>query len=504
MRKMPINTIVLPLTLFLFSAMMFLSCSDNDEDEYSAVGYDVRTAETLRSGVINLEAEPLSYYLYLKKTGEWKAKLIDSKTDSDVSWCHLSYSEVDDHQCIEIRAGVNDTDHSRSAILTLSDGSHSFQINVVQDYKNYIRPTEKHVDVLNEVGQFTIKLVGTATSIKSVTADADWITFKETYLTNENSENDRSFSHDILFNVSSNIGLGRSSTLTIVGNNNEVTHILVHQWGRALKSEEDIRVDIPGSLSILIGGDARQWANVNTLRLHGRLNDTDMQLLRAMLKPYVKFYKKLQGQRTDASYSGNLNLQHLDLSDCTLVSGGDDYSEGGVAEAGIFDTFVYKGGDNRLSDRAFQITRTPLTTIQLPNNLEHIGMYAFFMCQHLERIEIPASVKTIRDYAYSNCVNVKEIVIPKDSKLEELGYFSFSTGSRVKEVYFPITLKIDEHQMAPFGMIACDHMHVSWSLPPMLNRSRISKYTTLCVPMGSGEAYKAAEGWKNAKEIIEE
>jgi hypothetical protein len=54
------------------------------------------------------------------------------------------------------------------------------------------------------------------------------------------------------------------------------------------------------------------------------------------------------------------------------------------------------------------------------------------------------------------------------------------------------------------GNVAAKNIHVKWPVPPVLSRFRISDKITLWVPKGSGDAYKAAFGWNQAKEIKEE
>ena len=98
---------------------------------------------------------------------------------------------------------------------------------------------------------------------------------------------------------------------------------------------------------------------------------------------------------------------------------------------------------------------------------------------------------------------MKEIRIPANSALKSLGIYALATGSSLGSISFPASLEVVERE-GILGHVGAKNIHVKWPVPPTLQRFRVSDKTTLWVPKGAAEAYKAAFGWKNAKEVKEE
>lgn len=92
---------------------------------------------------------------------------------------------------------------------------------------------------------------------------------------------------------------------------------------------------------------------------------------------------------------------------------------------------------------------------------------------------IPDGIKTISDFAFQGCSGLTSIAIP--SSVTSMGFSSFWGCNNLTSV----TVFSEEP-------IAC-------SISPFTN----SANATLYVPKGSREAYKAADGWKDFKEIVE-
>jgi hypothetical protein len=130
--------------------------------------------------------------------------------------------------------------------------------------------------------------------------------------------------------------------------------------------------------------------------------------------------------------------------------------------------------------------------LQLPSSLKHIGKYAFAENRSLISIVLPNSVKTIGDFAFVQTKNLhrilKTIVIP--ASVEEMGNMAFWFGA-------------SDPDMLPF--IEDDLRDVYCHLEiPVNNYNLFGDVTeqTLHVPAQSVELYRNSSYWKNFKEIL--
>ena len=157
-----------------------------------------------------------------------------------------------------------------------------------------------------------------------------------------------------------------------------------------------------------------------------------------------------------------------------------------------------------------------------------IGDYAFNNCINLESITIPNSVTSIGDYAFLNCINLESITIP--NSVTSIGHDAFYGCDKLASVTLPNSVK-------SIGAAAFEHCEslASVTIPnsvtsieksafancknlekvnsKLANPFAISDETfdsdtyskaTLYVPKGSVAQYKATDGWKNFKNIVEE
>lgn len=116
---------------------------------------------------------------------------------------------------------------------------------------------------------------------------------------------------------------------------------------------------------------------------------------------------------------------------------------------------------------------TALTDITLPEGITEISAYLFYQCSSLTNINIPNSVTLIWNHAFYGC-KLTSITIPANVTRISLQAFSV-----LSEVYCKA------------------------QVPPSIYQGTFSNQMTLYVPVGTAEAYKAAEGWKDFWHIIE-
>ena len=110
-----------------------------------------------------------------------------------------------------------------------------------------------------------------------------------------------------------------------------------------------------------------------------------------------------------------------------------------------------------------------------------VGGYAFYCCSGLTNINIPNSVTSIGGYAFAGCSGLASITI--GSGITNIGENGFASCPELSDVY-------------------CFAESVPSTYSNAFEYSYI-EYATLHVPATSIEAYKAAEPWKNFKNILE-
>ena len=149
-----------------------------------------------------------------------------------------------------------------------------------------------------------------------------------------------------------------------------------------------------------------------------------------------------------------------------------------------------KGEGVELIDDSFG-NCSSLTTIDMPN-LKVIDGKAFANCTSLKSMKLPQGLIMLGnsdyDCVFENCSNLESITLP--ATLQSIGGNSYSASSLFK------------------GCSALKNIIVSNPTPVALAETNFDATTyinaTLRVPVGSLEAYKNADGWKNFFNIVED
>ena len=151
-----------------------------------------------------------------------------------------------------------------------------------------------------------------------------------------------------------------------------------------------------------------------------------------------------------SAFSGCAKLQQLDIPDHIVSIGASAFSScSGLVSVKLPSSLT-------VLDTGVFSECTSLTDVLLPEGLTSIGVSAFSQCRSLERISIPASVTTLSSNSFFECPNLVEVTV------------GFATPVSITSSTFP-------------------------------NR----KYATLYVPIGSVEAFRAANYWKDFYQIVE-
>ena len=139
----------------------------------------------------------------------------------------------------------------------------------------------------------------------------------------------------------------------------------------------------------------------------------------------------------------------------------------------------------------------------IPNSVTSIGYYAFYGCSGLTSITIPNSVTSIGYKAFYGCDSLTSITIP--NSVRYIGEWAFHGCSALTSITIPNSVTSIGYE-AFYGCDSLTSIYVKWSTPIEFDSYfdyDVRENATLYVPKGSLEAYKAAYGWEDFKNIQE-
>lgn len=167
------------------------------------------------------------------------------------------------------------------------------------------------------------------------------------------------------------------SVIITLKTGNTIKTVTIVQKG---KINITVQVDIPGSLSSLLGSD---HLNIRELTISGRINGDDVRTI-----TYIHW------------------IQYLDISDAFIVSGGSN----------TYDLTK----DNTISKNMFS-GMVNLHTLILPKSITTIEHEAFKSCTNLTSINIPSNVTSIDGSAFAYCTSLNEITVsPNNTHYSEI------------------------------------------------------------------------------------
>lgn len=169
-----------------------------------------------------------------------------------------------------------------------------------------------------------------------------------------------------------------------------------------------LNIENAGTLPNLIA-DNRKY-QIKNLRLTGYLNGTDINFLREM---------------AGSDNYGNITpgiLETLDISGCTIVSGGRSYYRS------------CQTSNNKVGDYMFYNCKQ-LVNLMLPDNTTVIEDYAFADCDRLSVISIPESVKAFGAQSFRDDISLLKISMP--SGLTSINDYAFMGCNGLSEITIP-------------------------------------------------------------------
>lgn len=218
--------------------------------------------------------------------------------------------------------------------------------------------------------------------------------------------------------------------------------------GQLLTEQITINVDSPGTLPNMIGESKRNI--VTNLKLTGRLNGNDIELIREMA-----------GGSPDGGLSKG-NLAVLDISEATIVEGG---------------TYFYYDETQRKSSGVYSW-----------NNV--VGMYMFYGCGSLQKVLLPETAVEVKEYAFADCRALTEVMF--GNSLKSIGKKAFSGCMSLQSV--ALTKRLENIGDSAFeGCRRLMSIKANGNRPPLLGKTAFAgcdrKTCILTVPHGTRGAY---------------
>lgn len=273
----------------------------------------------------------------------------------------------------------NEEYDSRTADIVFYDKNSDLKetVKIVQVQKDAIILSQKEYEIAAAGETIEVKLSANI-EFEINMPNADWIEHVNTRAMQE---------HTLYFKVAENkTEEKRSADIAVVSSDSKLSEtIAIIQQGNYTA----VTLKEAGTLKSALGDD---YLNITSLKIVGPINGNDVKLLREMLCV----------NEMGIGIKGG-NLESLDLSETSIVAGGDAYYK--------FNTTSYTS-NNTIGENFF-IKCSNLTSIVLPKNITAIGGNAFHTASSLTSIVIPDSVTSIDYFAFYNCKNLTSIKIGK-------------------------------------------------------------------------------------------
>lgn len=188
------------------------------------------------------------------------------------------------------------------------------------------------------------------------------------------------------------------------------TLVVVGTGGDPSNPQIFLNIENSGTLPNLIAENRKY--QIKNLRLTGYLNGTD-----------INFLREMAGSDSNGNTTPGV-LETLDISGCTIVSGGRSYYKSHVtANYKISDYMFYNckvlvnimlpKNTTTIEDFAFADCDR-LSVLSIPDDVTYFGAQSFRNDISLLRIPMPNGLTFIDDYAFIGCNGITELAIPSN------------------------------------------------------------------------------------------
>ena len=256
---------------------------------------------------------------------------------------------------------ANEGYDSRSAEIIFYDKNSDLKdtLKVVQTQKDAIIISKKEYDVKAEGETIEVKLSANVNIEVQIPSNAAWVAQTESRALTEKS---------IILKVAENISEeNRSAEIIFKDKNSDLSEkVTITQKCPTPAGYVDgvLSIKTAGTMKKLLGDD---YMNITSLKIVGPINGDDIYYLRKMSGGY------------DFSEIDRGKLNTLDLSEASIVKGGDWYHKAGIGSS-YMDTDTHYTSDNI------------------------IGQSMFRRCYNLQKIILPRNIISIEAFAFEGCV----------------------------------------------------------------------------------------------------
>lgn len=351
----------------------------------------------------------------------------------DVDWItdEASSRGMSSHT-LKYAVAPNESYDNRSAEIIFYDKNSDLKdtLKVVQAQKDAIVISEKNISVAKEGGAVEVKVNTNVDFEVQIPSEVTWISQTDSRALTEKS---------VFLKIAENTSEeSRSANIIIRNRNSQLSEtIAITQYGNIYI----VTLKEAGYLKSLLD---RNFLNIKSLKIIGPINGNDIYCLRQML-----------GGK-DFNVSGK--LENLDLSDATIVKGGDYYydnyniknkyyTRNNIVGQYMFyecknlKNIILPNNTILIGTNAFQKCRK-LEALVIPNNVTEIDGGAFRYCVALKKMEIPNNITQIHSSTFEGCTNLSEIII--GNRVTLIGPSAFKECSNLKKIKIPDSVvKID-------------------------------------------------------------
>lgn len=197
----------------------------------------------------------------------------------------------------------------------------------------------------------------------------------------------------------------------------------------------------------------------------------------------------------ESAFSGCSSLYSVTIPESVVEIGSYAFSSSGLQSVEIpgsvrilsrsafygcayLKSVVLSNGLAVIESEAF--ARSGIQSIDIPDTVRLIDFWAFSYCTDLQEIDLSSGITKLAEGLFSGCTSLTSITIPKN--VDRIGGGAFSECTNLMEI------------------------NVENAVPPTCESAFARSLTNDCVlniPVGSLEAYKSADVWKNFKNIQE-
>lgn len=213
----------------------------------------------------------------------------------------------------------------------------------------------------------------------------------------------------------------------------EMTDKLRNDMTRTSYAYFDIQVNVPGAMGDSLLSKTENFADVQSLKLHGTLNQNDLNIIQQKL-PNLR---ELDMEDVDIAVIPNRFMyRHGGLSRMVLPANVTTIGDEAFYETSSLKNIDFPATLKSINNNAFQ--NSGLTKVMLPEGLESVGTYSFHACQLLKEVSLPSTLKYIDYAAFYGCSKLRKVTFAEG--LERIGGSVFQ-GCAIDSLLCPSTLK---------------------------------------------------------------